>query len=43
MSHLFNLLIERSGTVGIANVDTMYIFGTPEELSAYQNRESVPA
>lgn len=35
VSHLFNMLIERDNTVGIATVDTMHIFGTPEELNQY--------
>lgn len=35
MSHLFNILLKRSGTIEIANVDLMHIFGTPEELNAY--------
>lgn len=35
MSHLFNMLIAQDKTVEIANVDTMNIFGTPEELNAY--------
>lgn len=35
MSHLFNILLERSGDIEIADIDTMYIFGTPEELNAY--------
>ena len=38
VSHLFNMLIGRNGTVGTADVEVMHIFGTPEELSAYQNR-----
>lgn len=38
MSHLFNMLLEKKGIVEIADVDTMYIFGTPEELSAYLSR-----
>jgi dTDP-glucose pyrophosphorylase len=39
VSHLFNMLIDQGGNVGIATVDSMHIFGTPEELSAYQNRD----
>lgn len=35
MSHLFNLLLERRGNVETAEVDTMNIFGTPEELKTY--------
>jgi len=35
MSHLFNLLLESNGTIEIADVDKKYIFGAPEELSAY--------
>ena len=38
LSHLFNLLIENGGNIEIASIDTMHIFGTPEELSAYLNR-----
>jgi len=36
MSHLFNLLLAKNGSIAIADVDTMYIFGTPEELEAYK-------
>jgi len=36
LSHLFNLLIGRGGKVSVASTDTMHIFGTPEELVAYQ-------
>jgi dTDP-glucose pyrophosphorylase len=35
MSHLFNLLLQRGGAIEIADIDTMHIFGTPEELDAY--------
>lgn len=35
MSHLFNMLLKQEGTIEIADVDTMHIFGTPEELNAY--------
>jgi NDP-sugar pyrophosphorylase family protein len=35
VSHLFNIIIDRGGIVNIAQVDTMHIFGTPEELNAY--------
>jgi dTDP-glucose pyrophosphorylase len=35
VSHLFNMLLTRGGTVEIAKVDRKYIFGTPEELQAY--------
>lgn len=35
MSHLFNMLLKQGGTIEIADVDTMHIFGTPEELNAY--------
>ncbi len=38
MSHLFNILLAQDGKVEIANVNTMHIFGTPEELNAYLNR-----
>ena len=38
MSHLFNILLARSATVKIADIDVMHIFGTPEELNAYLNR-----
>jgi len=38
MSHLFNILLKQSGTIEIANIDVMHIFGTPEELEAYRNR-----
>jgi NDP-sugar pyrophosphorylase family protein len=38
MSHLFNILLEQHGDVEIAAIDTMHIFGTPEELTTYQNR-----
>jgi NDP-sugar pyrophosphorylase family protein len=35
MSHLFNILLEKKGVIEIADIDTMHIFGTPEELNAY--------
>jgi dTDP-glucose pyrophosphorylase len=35
MSHLFNMLLERGGDIEIADIDVMHIFGTPEELDAY--------
>lgn len=35
MSHLFNMLLERDGDIQIADIDVMHIFGTPEELDAY--------
>lgn len=35
MSHLFNILLERAGSIEIADIDTMHIFGTPEELNQY--------
>jgi dTDP-glucose pyrophosphorylase len=35
MSHLFNILLERSGSIEIADIDIMHIFGTPEELNLY--------
>jgi dTDP-glucose pyrophosphorylase len=35
MSHLFNMLLERKGHIEIASIDKMHIFGTPEELDAY--------
>lgn len=35
MSHLFNILLAQGGTIEIADIDTMHIFGTPEELNAY--------
>lgn len=35
VSQLFNILIAKGGTVEIANIDVMHIFGTPEELNAY--------
>lgn len=35
MSHLFNMLLGRDGDVRIAEIDRKYIFGTPEELQAY--------
>lgn len=38
MSHLFNLLLERGGVVETADIDVMHIFGTPEELNTYLNR-----
>jgi dTDP-glucose pyrophosphorylase len=40
MSHLFNMLLERGADIQIADIDTMYIFGTPEELQAYKNRRA---
>ena len=40
MSHLFNILLERGGTIEIADIDIMHIFGTPEELNAYQNKNT---
>lgn len=39
MSHLFNMLLTQHGTIEIADIDVMHIFGTPEELTAYQNRK----
>ena len=38
LSHLFNILIEKKGTVLTAEVDTKHIFGTPEELNAYLHK-----
>lgn len=38
MSHLFNILLERQKRVVIAPIDEKHIFGTPEELDAYNNR-----
>lgn len=38
MSHLFNILLNQSAEVEIANIDVMHIFGTPEELNKYLNR-----
>jgi NDP-sugar pyrophosphorylase family protein len=38
MSHLFNILLAHSAKIEIASVDTMHIFGTPEELNTYLNR-----
>lgn len=35
LSHLFNILLEQQGQIQIAHTDTMFIFGTPEELNAY--------
>jgi dTDP-glucose pyrophosphorylase len=35
MSHLFNLLLQHKAKIEIAKTDTMHIFGTPDELSAY--------
>lgn len=40
MSHLFNMLLEEKGEIEIADIDTMYIFGTPDELNAYLNRSA---
>jgi dTDP-glucose pyrophosphorylase len=37
MSHLFNMLLERDGDIEIADIDVMHIFGTPEELDAYND------
>lgn len=37
LSHLFNMLIEKSGKIEIAKIDLMHIFGTPEELNNYLN------
>lgn len=37
MSHLFNVLLEQGSKIEISQVDTMHIFGTPEELNAYLN------
>lgn len=36
LSHLFNMLLARDGRVRVASVDSMHIFGTPEELAAYR-------
>jgi len=38
VSHLFNMLIDKAHIVETAKVDTVHIFGTPEELEAYSNR-----
>jgi dTDP-glucose pyrophosphorylase len=38
LSHLFNLLIERSGKIEIAKIDQKHIFGTPEELNLYLSK-----
>ena len=38
VSHLFNMMIADSKNVEIAAVDKKDIFGTPEELTAYQDR-----
>lgn len=35
MSHLFNMLLTEQAAIEIAAIDTMHIFGTPEELDAY--------
>lgn len=35
MSHLFNLLLEQDGVIETADIDKMFIFGTPDELEAY--------
>ena len=35
ISHLFNVLMEAGKRVEIAELDNMYIFGTPDELNAY--------
>jgi len=35
-SHLFNLLLARKGLIEVAPIDAMHIFGTPEELAAYE-------
>jgi dTDP-glucose pyrophosphorylase len=40
MSHLFNILLSRSGSIEIADIDVMHIFGTPEELNQYLNLHS---
>lgn len=40
MSHLFNILIEEGKDVEIAEIDRMYSFGTPEELSDYFSENS---
>lgn len=40
VSHLFNLMIERGLRIGIATIDEKHIFGTPEELEAYNNGKS---
>ncbi len=37
LSHLFNMLIEKSGKIEIAKIDKMHIFGTPEELDKYNS------
>ncbi len=37
MSHLFNMLLGRNCKIHIASIDTMHIFGTPEELNSYLN------
>ena len=36
--HSYNILKTSKGNIKIASIDTMHIFGTPEELSAYLNR-----
>lgn len=40
MSHLFNILLDRSGRIEVADIDVMHIFGTPEELDAYNARST---
>jgi NDP-sugar pyrophosphorylase family protein len=43
MSHLFNMLLEKNLVVETADIDTMHIFGTPEELNAYFEKTGQPA
>ncbi len=38
LSHLFNMLLADGGKVGLADVDSYDIWGTPEELEAYLER-----
>jgi dTDP-glucose pyrophosphorylase len=35
LSHLFNILLAKNGAIEIAEVDNMFIFGTPDELNTY--------
>lgn len=41
VSHLFNIMIKKGCHVSFAKTDEMFIFGTPEELTAYERRKTV--
>lgn len=40
LSHMFNLILDKGGLVEVAKIDSMAIFGTPEELEQYNAKKS---